>query len=333
MARVSVVVSTANSKEALLTTVHSILEQSYTDFDLLISDDGSSDGTGLELITKLGPDPARAAQVWRDTLREDAGTRSIQMMHRGTLIHYLHQVSSRGLGTANNRAIGFAGGEFIAFVSAGDILRPRKLAGHVELLDRHVDVAACLEAQVAKKGSKQPPGRKRPTLVPITFEELLECPGLRLSGALLRQQCLDGGEPPFDENLPGCEEYDFWLRVGSRFPLGRLAEPLQTSTAAPEVKEWGLERFRVYSLEKAYQGGHLSPTMRYRVAEELVRECDHLVEGYRRRDNQERANFYDRKRKRFALEVAKLDVSDPVFTPPRSGRRTLTETTLGGAPA
>ncbi len=41
----------------------------------------------------------------------------------------------------------------------------------------------------------------------------------------------------------------------------------------------------------------------------MVNRCDILVEGYRKRNNTERANFYDRKRKKFEMEVAKLDLS------------------------
>jgi hypothetical protein len=79
------------------------------------------------------------------------------------------------------------------------------------------------------------------------------------------------------------------------------------NTAAPA---WSLDRYRVYALEKAYQSGHLNAEQRHRVADELVARCDVLVEGFRKRKNHERANFYDRKRKKFELEVAKLDLSD-----------------------
>ena len=129
---------------------------------------------------------------------------------------------------------------------------------------------------------------------------------------MVRRSCL-GNEAPFDENLPVCEEFDFWLRLTSRFRVARIDVAHQSDGPRVRTDEWGLERFRVYALEKAYQSGNLSPLSRHRVAEELVTQCDHLVEGYRRRENHERANFYDRKKKRFAQEVAKLDLSDPVF--------------------
>jgi len=312
MARVSVVVSTmGNAKDSLLQALKAVVGQSYRDWELLVADDGSTDDTGPACLRELGPDPARADRVWRDSLREETGTRSIQMLRDGRQVFYLHHIAPRGPSASRNRAIALASGELLAFCSCGDLWFPEKLARQVELLDEHPEYAACCDDQPARKTRKKP-SRKGPSLSDLRFEELLEGRGVRLGGAIVRRTCL-GPESPFDENLPVCEDYDFWLRMGSRHALARLSDPLQQASPPPAPPEWGLERFRVYALEKAYQGGHLGPTLRHRVAEELVRQCTQLVDGYRDRDNQERANFYDRKRKRFAQEVAKLDLSDPMF--------------------
>ena len=61
------------------------------------------------------------------------------------------------------------------------------------------------------------------------------------------------------------------------------------------------------------------------VAEVLVERCGRLAHGYRQRENLERSNFYERKRKRFVVEVDKLDVSDPLFAGRKTTRRRLTE--------
>ena len=326
MPKVSVVVTTSNAKNALLATTESILDQGYSDLELFISDDGSVDESGLEFLLRFGPDSARAGQVWQDSLREDAGTRSIQLIRGGVPVHYLHQVSPRGPSAARNRALNLASGELLAFAEAGDVWRPWKLTTQVELLEGHSEYGACLESPSPKKAKRTGP-RKLPALSPVSFEEILLSPNLGTNGALVCRTCM-GFEAPFDENLPICGDYDFWLRLASHHEVARVAEPMQISSPRPERTEWGLERFRVYALEKAYQGGNLNSTLRHRVAEELVHQCNLLVEGYRQRNNQERANFYDRKKKRFAQEVTKLDLSDPAFSGARIARRSLT-----GAPA
>jgi hypothetical protein len=161
----------------------------------------------------------------------------------------------------------------------------------------------------------------------VEFEETVTPPGLVLSGAILRRSCL-GWEAPFDENLPSCEEFDFWLRLGSRFQIGRLPDPYQTAVAPPKERTpWSLDRYRVYALEKAFQSGHLTPFQRHRVAEVLAERCGKLSSGYKQRENNERSNFYERKRKRFLLEVEKLDVSDPLFSGRKPSRRRLAAAT------
>jgi glycosyltransferase involved in cell wall biosynthesis len=321
MVKVSVVVSTSNLKNALLATADSVLGQDYPDFELLVTDDGSSDGTGLEFLTRFGPDSSRAEQVWRASLREESGTRSIQMIRAGVLIHYLHQVAAKGPSVARNRAICLSAGEFLAFAEAGDLWRPWKLSTQLELMESHPEYSVSVESLSVRRGRKPAPP-KRPELTTVDFAEMLDHPGLPLNGCLLRRLCLDPVSP-FDENLPVCEEYDFWLRLAGRHGIARLGEPMQVASPRPVPNEWGLERFRVYALEKAYQGGYLEPVLRHRVAEEMICQCDLLVAGYRSQNNHERANFYDRKKKRFAQEVAKLDLSDPVYSGNRSGRGTL----------
>jgi glycosyltransferase involved in cell wall biosynthesis len=322
MAKVSVVVTTSNSKNALLATAESVLAQDHPDFELLVTDDGSSDGSGLEFLIRYGPDSSKAEPVWRASLREEAGTRTIQMTRGGIVIHYLHQIPAKGPSAARNRAIGHACGEFLAFAAAGDVWRPWKLSTQLELMEAQRHYNASVESPAVRRGRKPGPPR-RPELTSVDFTEMLECPGLRLNGSLLRRTCLDPVAPPFDENLTVCEEYDFWLRLAGRHRIARLGEPMQIAAPLAVSNEWGLERFRVYALEKAYQGGHLDPVLRHRVAEELISQCDLLVEGYREQNNQERANFYDRKKKRFAQEVTKLDLSDPMYRGPRSGGRPL----------
>jgi len=311
MARVTVVVATANARDALLATLDSILRQDFKDFELFIADDGSSDGTGTSVLTRFGPDPARVERVWWDSLREDAGTRSIRMIRDGLLVHYLHQVTARGAGAARNRALALASGELLAFAEPGDIWQPDKLGEQVRLLTEDPSLGAVLVLHDGRK--RRCPSRKPAKLSPVTLESILECAEETLSGSVVRRACL-GPESPFDENLPVCEEFDFFLRLTSRARIVRIDTSRQVDGPGNRSTEWGLERFRVYALEKAYQSGQLTPPLRHRVAEELVHQCDLLVDGYRRRENHERANFYDRKKKRFAQEVAKLDLSDPVFS-------------------
>ena len=311
MARVSIVVPHANRKDALKLTLHSVFAQRFQDFEVLIADDGSTDDSGRFVLGHFGPDPGRAEQVWRDSLHEDTGTRSIQMSRAGIPIRYLFSCVPRGLAAARNRAIASASGDFLAFADAGDVWHPCKLASQIEAIDEHPTVHAIADDRPPTVGRTNPP-KKRKELAPVPFDEALIPPGLGVSGILVRRSALDW-EGPFDENLPACDDFDFCLRLATRFSIARVTTGMQQRTSPTSPGSWSVDRYRVYSMEKAFQSGHLDAVQRHRVAEALVERCAQLAHGYRQRDNNERANFYERKRKRFVSEVAKLDVSDPLF--------------------
>lgn len=325
MPRVSVVVPCSSQKEALKPTIDSILNQSFRDYELIICDDGSTDGTGQDVLAWLGPDPDRADSVWRESLNESNGSRSVQMMRDDILIHYLGQVTVRGLSAARNRALNVSCADYVAFARPGDVWHKRKLAVHVEVMETHRDLHA-LVGPKGGSGRKATRSRRVPVPALIEFEETLTPPGLELSGSILRRSCF-GLEPCFDENLPSCEEYDFWLRLGTRHQIGRLVDSYQSSESPNGKMPWSLDRYRVYSLEKAFQSGHLSPLQRHRVAEVLSDRCGKLAQGYRQRENVERSSFYERKRKRFITEVEKLDVSDPIFSGKRGAGKRLSGAT------
>ena len=111
--RVSVVIPAYNAERVLEEAVRSILVQSYTDFELLVLDDCSSDGT-LALARALAAEDHRIRVVANDT----------------------------NLGIAGNRNAGvqLARGELIAWQDADDISLPHRLEHQVDFLDQHPEV-------------------------------------------------------------------------------------------------------------------------------------------------------------------------------------------------
>lgn len=115
--RVSVVLIFLNGEKYLREAIDSVLGQTYDDWELLLADDGSTDGS-----TEL----ARGyAQRW------------------GPKISYLEHEGHRNLGMSATRNLGLgrASGEYVAFIDADDVWLPQKLAEQVEVLDAHADAA------------------------------------------------------------------------------------------------------------------------------------------------------------------------------------------------
>ncbi|MDM7916231.1 MAG: glycosyltransferase family 2 protein [Candidatus Eisenbacteria bacterium] len=325
MPRVSVIVPTFNRRDSLICTIRSALGQTFQDIEILVIDDGSGDDSAVEVLRHLGPDPERAESLWRQHIATASGTCGFGFWIADVPLQYVYQ-ANRGMGAARNRGLASARGDMISFLEPGFQWDPHFLERGIQFLDENAE-AWMLHGRPVAGRAPQRNGKKRRGATEMTFEEVVAGGNLCASAVLARRRCIDfhGG---FDENLPACEDYDLWVRIAAHVPIHHLADCLVLIEQAPPVPGWSLDRYRVYALEKAFQSGHLSSEQRRRVAEELVDRCDSLVEGYRKRNNIERANFYDRKRKKFEIEVTKLESSS------RSGgtsRARAAEATVGSA--
>jgi glycosyltransferase involved in cell wall biosynthesis len=115
--RVSVIVIFYQAERFLREAIDSVLGQSYSSWELLLVDDGSSDGSVAIAAdaVRLAPDRIRVLQ------------------HEGG--------ANRGMGASRNLGIRNARGEFIAFLDSDDVWMREKLADQIEVLDREPDAA------------------------------------------------------------------------------------------------------------------------------------------------------------------------------------------------
>ncbi|MBW1696351.1 MAG: glycosyltransferase [Deltaproteobacteria bacterium] len=105
--KVSVVMAAYNAERYIREAIDSILSQSFTDFEFIIVNDGSNDGT--KEILEQYTDPR---------------------------VHIVHQ-SNQGCASARNRAIALAKGKYLAIMDADDISWPERLRKTVDYLDSH----------------------------------------------------------------------------------------------------------------------------------------------------------------------------------------------------
>jgi glycosyltransferase involved in cell wall biosynthesis len=112
---VSVIVPVYNGDRFLAAALESILSQDYHPFEVIVVDDGSTDGTA-------------------GIARSFGGVR------------YIHQ-SNHGLAAARNAGMAAALGEFIAFLDADDVMLPKKLSVEVGYLLDHPEVGCVLSRQ------------------------------------------------------------------------------------------------------------------------------------------------------------------------------------------
>lgn len=113
---ISVIIPMYNSKDYIEETLQSVLDQTYRNFEIIVIDDGSTDGSG-DIVKKM------------------------QDKHKN--IYYIYQCNS-GVSTARNVGLKFAKGEYIAFLDSDDLWLREKLEKQIKrLLDTGYDACYC----------------------------------------------------------------------------------------------------------------------------------------------------------------------------------------------
>lgn len=185
---VSVVIPTFNRKTMLSRAIDSVLEQSYTNLELFVIDDGSSDGTG-ECIRKYCDD-AR--------------------------FHYFYQ-ENKGQSAARNFGIGKSNGEFIALLDSDNYWLRDKLKNQIEFFNGRKD-SDILYSEIVPidEHGKELPKRSQQRFSGYVLGNLLRANFVTNNTVLVKRKCFDemGG---FDEKLRYAEDYDLWLRFATRY--------------------------------------------------------------------------------------------------------------------
>lgn len=195
--RVSIIIPTYNRAALLPETLGSVFAQTFTDYQAIVVDDGSDDGTP-GLLAGL----AERAEMKR--------------------------IAHAGPGAARNAGLALARGEYIAFLDADDLWAPRFLETMTAGLDAapHAGFVYCDYSTFDESGAVTaaylPPEHK---LRGDLFPTLLEGDFISTGALLVRKSCFDviGG---FDPQLPVAEDWDLWLRLAREFPAEYVDEPL-----------------------------------------------------------------------------------------------------------
>ncbi len=265
MPRASVIIPTCNRRELLLEALDSVLAQTYGDFELIVVDDGSTDGT-TEVLKRYGD-----------------------------RLIYTYQ-ANRGVSVARNRGIELARGEFIAFLDSDDLWLPKKLHIQVAFMDRHPEAQICYTDEIwVRRGVRVNPKKKHAKYSGWIYPYCLPLCIISPSSALMRRGLFEE-VGTFDTRLPVCEDYDLWLRVASRFPVFLIPQRLIVKRGGhPDQlsqRSWGNDRYRVMALVKILESGVLNPQMQKITSEEFHRKCRVLINGYRKRGKKEEAKDY-----------------------------------------
>jgi glycosyltransferase involved in cell wall biosynthesis len=268
---VSVIIPTYNRRAMLLEAIDSALAQSRPTFELIVIDDGSTDGTGERL--------ARLAAEYSKTFR-------------------FERIDHRGPAAARNRGVAIARAPLIAFLDSDDLWAPAKLQRQLGFMRANPDCAISQTNEIwIRDGRRVNPGlRHRKRAGDIFIDSLRTCL-ISMSATMMRADLFRacGG---FDEAMTAAEDYDLWLRILIDHEAGLLDEPLvtrrgghpdQTSATTP-----ALDRFRIVALAKLLLDDRLSEVRRTSVVEVLAEKCRIYAGGLARRGRIDQARRFER---------------------------------------
>jgi glycosyltransferase involved in cell wall biosynthesis len=234
MPHVSVIIPTYQRAHWVGEAIQSVLAQRYTDYEILVVNDGGTDHT-REVLEQFG--------------------RQIVVMHQH------HQ----GVSAARNAGIHAARGQYIAFLDDDDLWHPDKLEKQLALLENDPDVGLVYADMLVFDERGTMPG---------TYFERLPPPGqasgwhflynwIPTSTVVMRRACFDA-VGLFDETLMACEDYDLWLRFREgHWQVHQMPEPLARYRLSATNMHKDQERMLLSVIRVKEQAFHRNPALRH----------------------------------------------------------------------
>ncbi|HZS34172.1 MAG TPA: glycosyltransferase [Methylomirabilota bacterium] len=198
---VTVVLPTYQRASTLERAIRSVLEQTYRDFELIVVDDGSTDGTGAALARVQDP-----------------------------RVVCIRLEANRGASAARNVGIRAARGQFLAFQDSDDEWLPSKLERHLAAFEAHGPEMGVVYSdmeriwQDGRREYHRSPAVVRGALIDPRTGFYQVC-RLGIQSAVIRRECVAavGG---FDEAFPALEDLELFVRLSRRYAFHHLEVPL-----------------------------------------------------------------------------------------------------------
>lgn len=227
MPTVSVIVPAYNVENTIVETIHSIQAQTFSNFELIVINDGSTDNT-VEVVS----------QIEEPRLK-------------------VFSYENGGLPVARNRGIQRATGEFITFIDADDLWKPDKLERQLQALREHPEAGVAYSWTAFIDENSDFLFAWKPLYFEGDVYPQLLVRNFISSGSniMVRRQFIEAaGE--FDPSLKSVEDWDYYLRLAALCPFALVPDyqilyrrSCQSMTSKVEV----MEQANLIVIERAFQ--------------------------------------------------------------------------------
>lgn len=205
---VSVVIPAHNAERFIDEAIASVLGQSHRRIEVIVIDDGSTDGTAARVRAHRGP------------------------------VSYVHQAHG-GVGSARNRGIALATGDYVAFLDADDVWEPEKLAVQIDIASRHPEsgLIACdgvrFSATETVPGGllsgwvlEQLAGATTGAVTGRLYREAIRSNPIASPSQMLVPRRVAAETGPMITDRDDAEDWDYTLRIALRHPITMHRHPL-----------------------------------------------------------------------------------------------------------
>ncbi|AIH04115.1 MULTISPECIES: glycosyltransferase [Thermodesulfobacterium] len=220
---VSVIIPTYNRAYILFKAIESVLNQTFKNLEIIVVDDGSTDQTP-KLITRYP-------------------------------VVYVKK-PRKGVAHARNRGLFHAKGRYIAFLDSDDMFTPTKLEEQLLFFEKHPSYKIVQTDEIWYKGEKRlNPKKIHKKAEGWFFERAVKLCVVSMSTVLIKKELFEE-IGVFDEEFWVCEDYEFWLRVAIKTPVGLIPKPLVIKSGGREDQlsaTKGLDYYRTLALIKLFK--------------------------------------------------------------------------------
>jgi glycosyltransferase involved in cell wall biosynthesis len=196
--KVSIIVPTYNRAEYIGKAIDSVFSQTYKHLEIIVIDDGSTDGTG-QVLKKYGD---------------------------GDKVRYLY-LDHVGVSEARNRGLQESSGEYIAFLDSDDVWLPVKIEKQLEVFRVNPEVGlVCSRAEVINENGEFVGEHKPELYAGSSLKDLITHNFIVFSSVIIKKSILSKLGYFFDKKLDGAVDYDFALRFAQITEIYFLDEVL-----------------------------------------------------------------------------------------------------------
>jgi glycosyltransferase involved in cell wall biosynthesis len=249
MPTISVVIPAYNGERTILETIASVQQQTCSDFELIVINDGSTDQT-LELLHSIKEPRLK-----------------------------IFSYENAGLDVTRNRCLAHAAGEFITFLDQDDLWTTDKLELQLSALQKNPEagVAYSWTCNMAEKGEWFQPGKQASFEGNVLPQLLIDNFIANGSNPLIRKQAIETvGE--FDPQVSPCGDWDYFLRLAAQWsfvvvPKVQILYRQTSNSVSSKVKT--MEKATIKVIEKAFQSA--PPELQYLKNQSLATMYQYLA--------------------------------------------------------